>query len=210
MRTGLQLKSYSVPGIYGIFRVSTEDCYVGQSVNIRNRWHTHRQDFKANRHASKFMQRIFNKHGEQVFEFRVLEVCAIRDLTAREEHWMKRLRPKYNACPAAGSCIGFKHSEETREKLRRKMIGNKHAAGKSRSDEAKERQRQMMLGNKFAAGKSSRKGIRHTPESIALMSKNRSGIPSKFRGVPRSENVKRKMSETRRKTVLQNQPELGL
>jgi group I intron endonuclease len=197
--TTAKIGTNSIPGIYAIYRVGTDDCYVGQSVNMRKRWNTHRQDFRKNRHASRFMQRIFNKYGEEVFEFRVLESCHIEDLTAREQSWMARLRPKYNVCPAAGSCLGYKHSEKTREKHRVDMLGNKHAAGRtSPRPPHKPESIAKMSAAKKGKPNYKRRGKRHSPESIALMSANRTGIPSQFKGIPRSEEVKQKISMTKR------------
>jgi group I intron endonuclease len=169
------MSSKFVPGIYAIYRVGTDDCYVGQSVNMGNRWGTHRQDFRKNRHASKFMQRIFNKYGEAIFEFRVLEKCAVEDLVIREQFWMDELHPVYNACPASGSCLGYKHSEETREKHRVKMLGNKNAAGKKRPPEVVEAQSRMMMGNKFALGKSPSEEVRNVLSQKMLGNKHAAG-----------------------------------
>ena len=214
-----KIENKSVPGIYAIYRVGTDDCYVGQSVNIRMRWNTHRQDFKKHRHASKHMQRIFDKHGEGVFEFRVLEGCHINDLVDREQFWVDQLKPKYNSCAVAGSCLGYKHSEETREKHRRHMIGNKNALGSPGSMKDKRHSHETIA--KISASKtgkpSGRKGFRHTPETIEKISRNRRGIPSKYKGIPATEEFKQKVSRaclaawaTLRQTQQQGQQELPL
>ena len=164
--------SLSVPGIYVIFRRGTEDCYVGQSVNIRNRWKTHRQDFKNHRHASRYMQRVFNKYGLDVFEFQLLETCSVNQLTDREAFWIEKLKPKYNACPAAGSCLGYKYSEETRQKHRLLMMGNTINVG-----------REPWM-----------KGRSHSQESKALISAKKKGTPGPHKGIPRTDDVKQKIS----------------
>ena len=158
----------SVPGIYVIRRIGSGDSYVGQSVNIRKRWVTHRQDFKKNRHASKHMQRIFNKHGADIFEYSILEKCSVDELTARESFWMEKLQPKYNVCQAAGSCLGLKYGESTRQKHRTAMMGNKIGRGR-------------------------RIGLRHHPETIAKISAARKGRPTSI-GIVRTEEFKKKVS----------------
>jgi group I intron endonuclease len=203
MIEGLKLKSYSVTGIYAIFRVGTNDCYVGQAVNIRTRWGTHRQDFKNNRHSSKFMQRVYNKHGLEIFEFVALEICAPEKLVEREAFWIGQLTPIYNSCPVAGSCLGYKHSDDVREAARQRMFGNKHAAGKTKSKEAREAQSLLMMGNKFAVGSPSpMKGKHHSEETKAKISQSKSGvpnlkkrgIPSPLKGIKRSEEIGQKIS----------------
>lgn len=176
--------SLSVAGIYAIVRKGTTDCYVGQSINIRRRWVTHRQDFKKNKHASKFMQRIYNKHGEGVFEFKILQIGMDPDdqaaLCAAEESWIRDLKPIYNTCPVVGSCYGLKQSPETREKRSLALMGNTNAAdsGWKMSAEQREKHSLRMMGNTFAAGHpSSKKGIPRTDDVKRKVSLTKTGVP---------------------------------
>lgn len=173
-------------GIYGIFRIGSAECYIGQTVDFSRRWKTHRQDFKNNRHASKFMQRVYNKHGLEAFEFKILQfVDDISKLNKAETKWIKLHNPCYNSAPVAGSCLGYKHSDITREKHRQLMLGNtinkgrpSHRRGVKMSEETK---RKISIAKTGKPGP--RLGIRHTPESIEKMSRNRRGISSKFKGI---------------------------
>jgi group I intron endonuclease len=174
---GLVLASYSVPGIYAIVRVGTDDCYIGQSVDIRKRWDTHRRDFAAQRHASKFMQRIYDKHGAGAFEFRVLEICAAEKpaLCVAEQRWIDLLAPAYNTAKVAGSCLGVTHGEETREKHRKRMLGNKYAKG---SKGVRGQKRTPEQCARIAAAKMGRshKGAAHTEETKQRISAAKTGI----------------------------------
>ena len=163
-------------GIYIIRRVGTTDSYVGQSVDIAQRWACHRRDLKQGRHKSPFMQAVYGKHGIEAFSFEVLEAgfdpAAKAEITSAEQKWIDRLLPTFNSQPSAQSSAGYKHSAATREKHSRLMMGNTINVG-----------RQSWM-----------KGRRHTPESRAKVSAAKKGQPGPNRGIPRSEDVKRKIS----------------
>lgn len=101
-----------VSGIYLITSKVNGKKYVGQSVNIGKRWQKHLSDLKANRHKNKHLQNHFNKYLTEDLTFEVLEgVIDLSLLTEREQHYMDLLKPEFNACPAAGSSLDFKHPE---------------------------------------------------------------------------------------------------
>ena len=176
-------------GIYGIFRIGTPaQCYVGQSVNIRKRMGAHKADLRNKRHASRFMQSVYNKYGLEAFEFRILEIVHdVSLLNEAENRWMEILRPEFNSAEVAGSCVGVKHSDETKAKHRARMIGNSFNKGRAshrRGAVLSEETRMKISLSKRGLPNLKRRGVRHTAESIAKMSRNRSGIPSEKKGVP--------------------------
>ncbi|MCZ2339359.1 MAG: GIY-YIG nuclease family protein [Chitinophagales bacterium] len=61
-------------GIYIIISKShPERYYIGSSINIEERWNTHKSDFKVGRRHSPHFQRHFEKYGINDFEFLILE-----------------------------------------------------------------------------------------------------------------------------------------
>jgi len=49
----------------------------------------------------------------------------LRDiLIKREQHWIDNLCPEYNISPTAGSCLGVKHTEETKKKISKATKGS--------------------------------------------------------------------------------------
>lgn len=73
-------------GIYLIYNTQNSKVYVGSSRNIKRRWNQHRADLRGNRHPSYFLQRDWNKHGEEAFEFHVIELVTKPEmLLAREQ-----------------------------------------------------------------------------------------------------------------------------
>lgn len=155
--------------IYAITHAATGRRYVGQSIVPTRRWAWHRLMLGRGKHTSAFLQRMWNKHGADEFQFSVLETCSAADLTAREQFWMDATPAGdlLNGYPAAGSPRGSKASETTRAKMRAAHAGRPHAPehvekvasahrGRKRSEEAKanmraakaERRRRLGLPDK--------------------------------------------------------------
>jgi group I intron endonuclease len=75
-------------GIYCIRNVVNKKVYVGSSVNIDSRWSNHRTLLKTGKHRNQYLQRAWDKYGEQNFEFKVLQECGVDDLPTLEVEWM--------------------------------------------------------------------------------------------------------------------------
>lgn len=84
-------------GIYKITYIKTGKVYVGSSININNRWNTHKGKLKQNKHHSKGLQNVYNKYGLEVLKFEILEeVLDKTKLVEREQHWINELDSYYN------------------------------------------------------------------------------------------------------------------
>jgi hypothetical protein len=85
-------------GIYKITNKINGHCYVGQSIDIENRFKTHINTvYNKNQTSYKYpIYRAMRKHGIENFEFEVLEIVPqLDDLTSREMYWYKKLDPEY-------------------------------------------------------------------------------------------------------------------
>ncbi len=103
----------------------------------------HITDLRRDRHHSKYLQRVYNKYGESNISIVVLEyVESYEDLLLREQYYIDTLSPKYNGAAIAGSTLGCKHSEETKQKM------SKAQTGKKRTIETKEKLRLIKQGSK--------------------------------------------------------------
>lgn len=120
-----------ISGIYKIENTINRKSYVGSSNNIMRRWSFHKWGLTNGKHHSQKMQRAWDKYGELVFEFCVLElVVSNDDLLTYEQKWLDSLQPAYNILNIAGGNGRRPCSEETKRKI---SAANK---GRIKSDES--------------------------------------------------------------------------
>lgn len=111
------------PVIYCIRCLTSGKIYIGSTINKRARWAQHLTDLRGGRHANRFLQRLYLKYGEGNLHFSIVELVGdIRDLINREQYFIDHYQSAnsefgMNMAPAAGSQLGFKHSEESRRKM---------------------------------------------------------------------------------------------
>lgn len=107
-------------GIYKIENVVTGKSYIGRSLNCQNRWRQHLYKLRKNKHPNPYLQNSWNKHGENNFEFSIIEFCEESILENKECYWIQ----EYNALDAAWGyniadpTVNGGYSEEYKQKLR--------------------------------------------------------------------------------------------
>ncbi|WP_419883938.1 GIY-YIG nuclease family protein [Peribacillus sp. B-H-3] len=115
----------TLSGIYKITCTDTGKFYIGSAVNICMRWSTHLHDLRKNQHENTYLQNSFNKYGEEAFKFEIVESIIDKEmLVEREQFWFDELKPYdrnigFNILKVAGSCLGKKLKESTKNKLKR-------------------------------------------------------------------------------------------
>ena len=113
--------------IYSILNKVNNKRYIGSAINFRHRKTIHLRQLKNNNHHSKPLQRAWNKYGEESFSFIILEnVDDNFKLIEREQWWLDNTPNEYNSCKVAGSTLGFKHTDESKKKMRLASLGLKH------------------------------------------------------------------------------------
>ena len=95
-------------GVYEIVNKATGKRYVGSAKRFKSRWKAHVTELRGNRHHAPYLQRSWNKYGEDAFEFRKLLVCSRQNLLLYEQILMDGLNPEYNVCKVAGSRLGVR------------------------------------------------------------------------------------------------------
>lgn len=133
-------------GIYKILNRITEKFYIGSAVNLKIRIKSHKYKLRHNKHCNVLLQASWNLHGEEVFEFIILEYCEKEKLIEKEQYWLDFTQCYnklygYNINKAANSRLGMKHTEETKQKFKNRII----------SEEQKQKLRIMRLGIKSTA-----------------------------------------------------------
>lgn len=83
------LQKVKTAAVYRIRNKKTGKSYVGSALCCKKRWYYHRFLLRHNRHHSHRLQKSFNKHGESVFVFSVLEQCKPEQRLRREKYWIR-------------------------------------------------------------------------------------------------------------------------
>ena len=185
-------------GIYKITNTITNKCYIGSSIDINIRWNQHRNALKSNKHHSKKLQRSYNIHGEENFNYEIIEECDKDNLLIREQYYIDLLdgyKNGYNSVPKAENNFGMRHTDETKEILREKSKGNKNRLGMTFTDESKRKISDTLKGRPLSEEtkkkmSESRKGMVMSEEARNKLVENNKAR----RGTKMSDEVKKKMS----------------
>lgn len=108
-------------GIYTITNTVNNKIYVGCAVDINSRWDDHISTLKRNVHKNTYLQREWNKYGENTFLFEVLEYWQEEYLCTMEHYWATLLcahnrKCGYNIRPTHP--YGYlRHAKETKIKI---------------------------------------------------------------------------------------------
>jgi group I intron endonuclease len=108
-------------GIYQIQNLVNGKVYIGSSINLDARRRNHFNDLKKNKHSNIKLQRAYNIHGQENFEFSVIEYVESINLLQIEQWHIDTcdaVNSGYNICKIAGNTLGKKHSKETKRKLK--------------------------------------------------------------------------------------------
>lgn len=110
-------------GVYTITHRASGKLYVGSASNFGARWRVHQSLLRNGKHHNAHLQAAWAKYGATAFGFAEVVICGAEHLALYEQIAMDALQSTnrergYNAAPAAGSQLGFKHSPESRQKIR--------------------------------------------------------------------------------------------
>ena len=76
-------------GIYRLTNLKTNMCYIGQAVNIADRWKQHIKCGLGIDTPNTQLYQIMKKDGVENFKFELLEECKREDLNRKEKYWIK-------------------------------------------------------------------------------------------------------------------------
>lgn len=123
-------------GVYLVKNNITNHSYVGSAVSksdkhnrlfIRFRNHF----FNTIKSSSIHLRRAIIKYGKHNFSFNILAFGLPDNIIGLESYYINKLQPEYNILQSAFNSSGYKHTEETKEKMklnyseeRQRRIGN--------------------------------------------------------------------------------------
>lgn len=111
-------------GVYCIKNMNNKKMYIGSTtVKFLSRLIHHSGRLKNNKHKNNYLQKSYNKHGENSFEFSILEICTKNECLLKEQKWIDTYINKkllYNINPIASGTPNM--SKEIIEKRRQTML----------------------------------------------------------------------------------------
>lgn len=152
--------------IYKIVNLATSDFYVGSSTNFSQRWTTHKQRLKRNRHHCKHLQAAWNKYGAAAFAFIVVEEVS-GALHEAEQKWLDE---------HVGKPYCYNHSKHADTPFRG-LAKEEHPRFGQEKTEVEKQAISQTLKEFYAEAPENhpRYGREHTNEARAKISENRKG-----------------------------------
>lgn len=112
-------------GVYCWFNKLNGKCYVGSGINLTKRLRSY-FNMKELQNNPRPISDALLKYGILNFTLHILEYCSKEDLLSKEQYYLNLLTPEYNVLKYAYSLLGYKHTEDTLDKLRSKIISDDH------------------------------------------------------------------------------------
>ena len=82
-------------GIYKITNIKNQMCYVGQAVDVSNRWKQHiKRGLGAETPTKNKLYPVMAKEGVENFTFELIEECSPAQLNDREKYWQEFFKAK--------------------------------------------------------------------------------------------------------------------
>ncbi len=114
-------------GIYEIRNNINGHRYIGQSIQVEIRLATHLNGLRRGTHYNTYLQRAWNKYGEEAFTFTLLFSCP-ESMLVEQEQALLDLKPEYNTSyHATLSTKGMVMSDQQKKKISAIHKGRKHS-----------------------------------------------------------------------------------
>lgn len=190
--------------ITGIYKITSPigKIYIGKSHDILKRW----KGYKVIQHKKQTkLYNSFNKYGVENHVFEIIEECDDSILSEKETFYILKFNTynTENGLNLTGGGDGANYlSEEARIKIGNFHRGNKYNLGRKTSDETKEKLRKIGKLRIFTDEhkikiSNSKKGFKHSIETINKIKEARSKQISPMKGKTHSEETKNKIRNTK-------------
>lgn len=172
-----------ISGIYCIENVITNKKYIGQSINIEDRWYKHKYALRRGTHDNEHLQNAWNKYGEENFDFYIVETCKCEELNDKEVYYINlynTLNYNYGYNMQSGG-QNSRPNEEVRKKLSdslKRTYQENEELRKRSSINALNQWANPEIKKKIMGENNGMYGKHHTDETRKKMRENRIKKPS--------------------------------
>lgn len=189
-------------GIYRILNTITNQCYYGSSKEISKRLTRHKNELTKNKHHNQYLQRAFNKYGENSFVFEIVEYCCETKLLDIEQKYLD-LPNTYNIGKTAmgGDNISKNPNRDIIVENIRNSVINRY--DNMTVEERKEKYGKFGENNPNWKGGISKNyckcGLEISVNAISCnVCRDRTGVKNPFYNKTHSDEIKRILSEKRK------------
>jgi group I intron endonuclease len=173
---GNRKKKEIICGIYCIENLDNGLRYIGFSKDIMDRWSNHKKELNKKYHYNRYLQRSWNKYGQEKFKFWIIQECKKEKLKLLEIYWIafynSYIKDKggYNLTRGGEGIMGYKPTEETLIKMSIATSGSCNPMfSRKQSNETKQLISKQRLESGSAKGSKNNKSVIN--EEIALQVK---------------------------------------
>lgn len=187
-------------GIYKITHIESGKTYYGSSQNIEKRWKRHKKELNNNTHHNVYLQRSWNKYGDNAFMFYIVEEVEYNLLLDVEQQYIDGNVDGYNIASACGGDIITNHpnKNEIIEKIRKTIHSN--------IEQMNSEERNKKFGHSGETnGMFGKTHNEETRRKISVATKGK----TRNKGIPKSEAAKRKYSEIAKQRIAEKNPFYG-
>lgn len=186
--------------IYCIHNTINDKIYIGSTKEIVKRRNRHFNDLKNNKHCNVYLQRAYNKYGEDILDFFVLaqvEVLSQKELLDIEHDYILEYEPEYNIGSVGGGDNLSKHPNKQDIIKRRSKALKKYLESLTAEERAQKYGQKMELNGNWNGGKCycSCGNKKSSVAKTCGKCRDRSGKNNPFFGRKHSEETKKKLSE---------------
>ena len=158
-------------GIYRIVNKTNGKYYIGSSNDIHKRWQYHKKDLTKGNHHSPYLQRSWNKHGKDNFDFLIVE-------TNIPESELLIVEQKYIDASKENECYNVSRIAGKVE-ISDKLKGNKNGVGHVVTEEMKQKICDAQKGKKCPQKGNNKRGKKFSLEHRQKLSESHKGhIPT--------------------------------
>lgn len=119
-------------GVYLWTNKINNKIYIGSSTNLSVRFYSY-FSLRSLAKSNRLLERALLKYGFSNFSLEILEYCKPEDAIKREQYYLDLLKPEYNIVKRADSTYGYKHTEESLNKMRNFILSAEILAKKKLS-----------------------------------------------------------------------------